>query len=49
MSIQNLRNIAIGAHVNHVKPFLVDQLLKQSGTCDERTVLADRIMDSGDI
>ncbi|MEG3191272.1 translational GTPase TypA [Lysobacter sp. D1-1-M9] len=49
MSVERLRNIAIVAHVDHGKTTLVDQLLKQSGTLDERTVLADRVMDSGDI
>jgi GTP-binding protein len=48
MSIENLRNIAIVAHVDHGKTTLVDQLLKQSGTLSERTVLTERVMDSND-
>ena len=48
MSIENLRNIAIVAHVDHGTTTLVDCLLKQSGTFSERTVLAERVMDSND-
>ncbi len=48
MSVERLRNIAIVAHVDHGKTTLVDCLLKQSGTLSERTVLAERVMDSND-
>ncbi|MBS0213182.1 MAG: translational GTPase TypA [Proteobacteria bacterium] len=49
MSIENLRNIAIVAHVDHGKTTLVDQLLKQSGTFGEREKIAERVMDSNDL
>ena len=44
--IQNLRNIAIIAHVDHGKTTLVDKLLQQSGTLGERADVTERMMDS---
>jgi GTP-binding protein len=46
--IENLRNIAIIAHVDHGKTTLVDKLLQQSGTLGERFGPVERVMDSND-
>ncbi|MEA4911101.1 MAG: translational GTPase TypA, partial [Oscillospiraceae bacterium] len=45
----DLRNIAIIAHVDHGKTTLVDEMLKQSGAFRENQVVAERVMDSGDL
>ena len=49
MKREDLRNIAIIAHVDHGKTTLVDQMLKQSDAFRENQVVQDRVMDSNDI
>ncbi len=49
MNKENLRNIAIIAHVDHGKTTLVDAMLKQTGTFRENEQVAERVMDSNDL
>ncbi|HIW55717.1 MAG TPA: translational GTPase TypA [Firmicutes bacterium] len=46
---QDVRNIAIIAHVDHGKTTMVDKLLKQNGIFRDNEAVADRVMDSGDL
>ena len=46
---EDIRNVAIIAHVDHGKTTLVNELLKQSNTLDDHTEISDRAMDSNDI
>ena len=47
--MENIRNIAVIAHVDHGKTTIVDELLKQSGTFGNHQEVGERVMDSGDI
>ena len=49
MKREDLRNIAIIAHVDHGKTTLVDHMLRQSGTFRENQVVQERVMDSNDL
>lgn len=49
MQQENIRNIAIVAHVDHGKTTLVDQMLRQSGTFRENEAVRERVMDSEDL
>lgn len=49
MKREDLRNIAIIAHVDHGKTTLVDEMLKQGGVYRENQAVVDRVMDNNDI
>src|SRR5271154_3507557 len=46
---QDLRNVALVAHVDHGKTTLVDAMLRQTGAFRSNEVVADRVLDSGDL
>ncbi len=48
-TVNNIRNVAIIAHVDHGKTTLVDAMLSQSGTFRENQAVMERVMDSGDL
>jgi GTP-binding protein len=49
LMIENIRNVAIIAHVDHGKTTLVDKVLQQTGTLNERAPVVERAMDSNDL
>ena len=48
-TIENLRNIAIIAHVDHGKTTIVDSMLKQAGVYRENETVVEQVMDSNDL
>ena len=48
-TIENLRNIAIIAHVDHGKTTIVDSMLKQAGVYRENEAVVEQVMDSNDL